>query len=629
LPRASRFSRECPRVGSSTHYLSGKNERLERILMDTRSRTASTDHPALPQYPAARAPADVFRSLDYRKEAAIARLTGGLSPASLSLAFADWMIHLASAPGKRAELASLAAANAGLLADYMRRSLAGNPLAPIAEPAPGDRRFSADAWQSEPYRLWQQTFLLTEQWWKAATSDVPGATKHHEDVVGFGARQLLDIVSPSNSPFTNPEVIQRTQATYGGSLLQGACNMLEDARRQANGQAAAGVDQFKVGEALAVTPGKVVFHNRLIELIQYSPTTEKVFAEPILIVPAWIMKYYILDLSPHNSLIRFLVAQGYTVFCISWRNVDADDRDLSLDDYRRLGAMAALDAITAIVPDQQIHATGYCLGGTLLSIAAAAMAGVGDERLASVSLLAAQTDFTEPGELQLFIDDSEVYFIESMMWSKGYLDAPQMSGAFQMLESNDLIWSHVIHDYMLGDRTPMFDLMAWDADSTRMPYRMHSEYLRQLFLDNDLASSRYQVEGRSISLRNIRAPMFVVGTDRDHIAPWRSVYKIHFLSSTEITFVLTSGGHNAGIVSEPGHANRHFRIEYASGADLRVGPDEWIAAAEPRDGSWWPAWTAWLEARSTKEPVAPPHMGPAGQEHASLVDAPGTYVLQD
>jgi polyhydroxyalkanoate synthase len=406
--------------------------------------------------------------------------------------------------------------------------------------------------------------------------------------------------------------------------------LIEDARREANGQPPAGVDQFKVGAALAVTPGKVVFRNHLIELIQYSPTTEKVFAEPILIVPAWIMKYYILDLSPHNSLIRFLVGQGYTVFCISWRNVGAEDRDLSLEDYRTFGVMSALEPIAEIVPDQRVHAAGYCLGGTLLSIAAAAMAGVGDERLSSVSLLAAQTDFTEPGALQLFIDDSEVYFIESMMWSKGYLDTSQMSGAFQMLESNDLIWSHVNHDYMLGDRTPMFDLMAWDADSTRMPYRMHSEYLRKLFLDNDLASSRYQVDGRPISLRNIRAPMFVVGTDRDHIAPWRSVYKIHYLSSTEITFLLTSGGHNAGIVSEPGHANRQFRIEYAAAADLRVGPDEWIAAVEPRDGSWWPAWTAWLASRSAKELVAPPHMGlAAAEEPVTLVDAPGTYVLQD
>ena len=597
--------------------------------MDTRSRTDVNDNRAFLPQPVAGTSCGPFRALDHTKEAAIARLTGGLSPAALSLAVADWFIHLSVAPGKRAELASLYAANGRAIRDYMLRSLTGAASSPLAEPAPADHRFRADVWQTEPYRLWSQMFLLTEQWWQAATHDVPGATRHHENVVGFGARQLLDMVSPTNSPFTNPEVIERTKATLGGNLLQGVRNMLEDARRQAGGETPAGVDQFKVGVALAVTPGKVVFSNHLIELIQYSPTTEKVIAEPILIVPAWIMKYYILDLSPNNSLIRFLVGQGYTVFCISWRNIGAEDRNLSLGDYRTLGVMAALDSIGEIVPEQRVHATGYCLGGTLLSIAAAAMAGAGDDRLASVSLFAAQTDFTEPGELQLFIDDSEVYFIESMMWSKGYLDTSQMSGAFQMLESNDLLWSRVIHDYMLGERTPMFDLMAWNADSTRMPYRMHLEYLRQLFLDNDLAASRYQVDGRPISLRNLRAPMFVVGTDRDHIAPWRSVYKIHYLSSTNITFVLTSGGHNAGIVSEPGHASRQFRIEYTAATDLRIGADEWVAAAQSRDGSWWPAWTDWLATQSSAETVAPPHMGPHAQDPGSLPDAPGTYVLQD
>ena len=468
---------------------------------------------------------------------------------------------------------------------------------------------------------------MTEQWWNVATRDVPGTTHHHEDVVSFSARQLLDMMAPTNFPFTNPEVSQRAASTLGVSLIDGVRNALEDASRQAGGQPPAGLDQFKVGANLAATPGKVVFRNHLIELIQYSPVTSKVLAEPVLIVPAWIMKYYILDLSPHNSLIRYLVEQGHTVFCISWRNVDADDRELGLDDYRQLGVMEALDAVSRIVPDSRIHATGYCLGGTLLSIAAAAMAGSGDDRLASVTLFAAQTDFTEPGELQLFIDDSEVSFLESMMWSQGYLSAGQMSGAFQLLQSNDLIWSRIVHDYLLGERAPMIDLMAWNADTTRMPYRMHSEYLRRLFLNNDLACGRYEVDGRPVSIRNIRAPLFVVSTERDHIAPWHSVYKIHNLSDTEITFVLTSGGHNAGIVSEPGHAHRHFRIHRTAADDLRVSPDEWLAASASQQGSWWPAWTDWLEAHSSPQRVAPPvaasdaHGGPLG-------DAPGTYVFQ-
>ncbi len=404
------------------------------IEMDTRFKPATAESPlpldksALSTATATATATDAFRALDHAKEAMTARMTGGLSPAALGAAFSDWLIHLAAAPGKRLELASLGARNAQRIAEYMTRAALGWYAAPLAEPSAGDSRFLAEPWQTEPYRLWQQLFLLTEQWWSLATHDMPGTTHHHEDVVSFSARQLLDTVAPTNFPLTNPEVAQRAAATFGMSLLAGWRNALEDAGRQASGQPQAGLEQFKVGSNLAATPGKVVFRNHLIELIQYSPTTSKVLAEPVLIVPAWIMKYYILDLSPHNSLIRYLVEQGHTVFCISWRNVDAEDRDLSLEDYRQMGVMAALDAVSRIVPDNRIHATGYCLGGTLLSIAAAAMAGSGDDRLASVTLFAAQTDFTEPGELQLFIDDSEVYFLESMMWSQGYLSADQMSG---------------------------------------------------------------------------------------------------------------------------------------------------------------------------------------------------------
>jgi polyhydroxyalkanoate synthase len=595
--------------------------------MDTRFKPATSESPTPSDRPTLSAATESFRALDHAKEAMTARMTGGLSPAALRAALADWLIHLAAAPGKQLELAALGAQNAQRITEYLVRTALGWYAQPLEERSAGDSRFLAEPWQTEPYRFWQQAFLLTEQWWNAATRDVPGATHHHEDVVSFSARQLLDMVAPTNFPVTNPEVSQRAAATLGMSLIDGVRNALEDAARQAGGQPPAGLDQFKVGVNLAATPGKVVFRNHLIELIQYSPTTSKVLAEPVLIVPAWIMKYYILDLSPHNSLIRYLVEQGHTVFCISWRNVDAEDRDLSLEDYRQLGVMAALDAVSSIAPDRKIHATGYCLGGTWRSIAAAAMAGSGDDRLASVTLFAAQTDFTEPGELQLFIDDSEVYFLESMMWSQGYLSADQMSGAFQLLQSNDLIWSRIVHDYLLGERAPMIDLMAWNADTTRMPYRMHSEYLRRLFLNNDLACGRYAVDGRPISIRNIRAPLFVVSTERDHIAPWHSVYKIHNLSDTEITFVLTSGGHNAGIVSEPGHAHRHFRIYHTWADDLRVSPDEWLAATTSQEGSWWPTWTDWLKAHSSPKRVVPPVAGPDPREEA-LADAPGTYVLQ-
>jgi polyhydroxyalkanoate synthase len=348
-----------------------------------------------------------------------------------------------------------------------------------------------------------------------------------------------------------------------------------------------------------------------------------VHPEPVLIVPAWIMKYYILDLSPHNSLVKYLTGEGFTVFMISWRNPDAADREITFDDYRKLGIEAALDMIGSIAPDRRVHALGYCLGGTLLSIAAAAMARGGDNRLKSISLLAAQTDFTEAGELTLFINESQVAFLEDMMWEGGVLNTTQMAGAFQLLRSHDLIWSRLTRDYLMGARAAPNDLMAWNADATRLPYRMHSEYLRKLFLNNDLAGGRYVVDGKPISLSDIHTPMFVVGTVRDHVAPWKSVYKIHYQVDADVTFILTSGGHNAGIVAPPGEGGHTYRIRTKMADDTYVGPDEWLNTVSQVEGSWWLEWTKWLSARSGK-PSAPPHMGSEGA--TDLPDAPGDYV---
>jgi poly[(R)-3-hydroxyalkanoate] polymerase subunit PhaC len=571
---------------------------------------------------------EAFRAVDRMREAVISRWTAGLSPAALAVAFFDWSIHLASASGKRWELLDKASRKAGRLLAHCAAATTDPDTPPCIEPLPGDDRFRAEAWRGQPYAFLAQAFLLNQQWWHNVTHEVPGVSPHHEDVVSYAARQFLDVFSPSNFPFSNPEVADRAIEAGGANFITGFQNWLEDVRRLATGQPPVGTEEFRIGRDVAVTPGKVVYRNHLIELIQYAPATESVFAEPVLIVPAWIMKYYILDLSPNNSLVRYLVERGHTVFCISWRNPTAEDRGLAFDDYRRSGVMAALDAVSAIAPKQKIHATGYCLGGTLLTIAAAAMARAGDDRLATVTLFAAQTDFSEPGELALFIDHSQLHFLESMMWNKGYLSADQMAGAFQLLRTNDLVWSRLVRDYLMGQRTPMTDLMAWNADSTRMPYRMHAEYLRRLYLDNELAAGNFMVDGRAAALQNIRTPMFVVGTERDHVAPWRSVYTIHYHTDTDVTFVLASGGHNAGIVSEPGHQHRHFRIASKRTLDPCRNPDEWAAAASLKDGSWWPDWSGWLASYSTPERVVPPTAGAAAKNYPPMEDAPGTYVLQ-
>lgn len=600
----------------------------------TRASSASGQRTAARAPTAWRGPATPFappperNPLDRRVHAAIARATASVSPIALLLATVDWAGHLAISPGKRLELADLGLEQARRLLRYalaIAVSPPGSPAHECIEPPAQDRRFTAPEWHQWPFNLIHQSFLLTQEWWDAATRGVAGVSRHHEQVVAFAARQLLDMFSPGNFLPTNPIVLRQTLASGGMNLARGAAHAIEDFERTLSGRPPAGAEDFVVGRNVAVTPGKVVFRNGLIELIQYAPTTATVHAEPVLIVPAWIMKYYILDLSPHNSLIKYLVDQGHTVFCISWKNPGVDERDLDMDDYLELGFHAALDAVNAIVPGQKVHATGYCLGGTLLAIAAAAMARDGDERLATMTLFTAQTDFTEPGELALFIDESEVSLLEAQMAETGFLTAGQMAGAFQILRSNDLLWSRIVGEYLMGERAPMSDLMAWNADATRMPARMHGQYLRRLFLNDDLSEGRYPVGGKPVSLLDIDVPVFCVATQTDHVAPWRSVYKLHYLTPTEITFVLTSGGHNAGIVSEPGHPRREYQIRTRPAGDNYVPPDDWVCRSPRHEGSWWPAWSAWLAAHSSA-PTPPPALGAPERGYPALEDAPGCYV---
>ncbi|MDZ7600913.1 MAG: alpha/beta fold hydrolase [Hoeflea sp.] len=568
-----------------------------------------------------------YADFDRMVRGSVARATGGVSPFGLIETWTDWAMHLARAPGRQMELAEHARTNALKLMDFSAKSLAGgSPQKPFS-PKVYDHRFTDPSWKDTPFSLWQQGFLATQDWWDHATEEVRGLRRQDSDRTRFLVRQLLDTVSPSNFPGMNPEILAETARTGGRNLVEGAVHAAEDLLHTLSQSHTPPPEGYQPGKDLACTPGQVVYRNDIFELLQYTPQTARVRSEPVLIVPAWIMKYYILDLSPHNSLVNHLVGQGFTVFMISWCNPTADQRDLSLEDYRRRGVMAALDAISAIVPGRKIHANGYCLGGTMLAITAAAMARDQDDRLASVTLMAAQVDFSEAGELLLFLDESQVAFLEDMMWDQGYLDRPQMARAFASIRAEDLIYTRAVQRYYLGREDLPTDIGVWNTDTTRMPARMHSEYLRGLFLENRLTAGRFAVEGRVIALKDISAPIFVVGTESDHIAPWKSVYKTRLFTDGDLTFVLTSGGHNGGILSEPGHPNRHYRIGRRAAGALYVDPDSWFATADQQEGSWWPEWIDWLSARSSGR-SDPPSMGAPARGYAPLEPAPGRYIHQ-
>ncbi len=565
-------------------------------------------------------------TMDRAARAAAARLTQGLAPSAILEPWWDWAAHLAISPGRWLDLGEKAVKDASALTAYMSASaLGGNPSPPF-EQVFEDPRFKDPSWRMPPYDMYAQAWAAADDWWRAATRPIRGMRKRDADRVAFMADLALDAACPANAPWSNPVIAQRTLQTGGANLVAGAHNLLEDATRFARGDDDARLSAEAVGSTLATTPGEVIFRNEIMELIQYAPTTDEVRAEPILIVPAWIMKYYILDLSEHNSLVRWLIERGFTVFMISWINPGPEDSALSLDDYRLKGVMAALDVVGDVVPDEKVHACGYCLGGTLLTIAAAVMAREGDDRLASLSLLAAQVDFAEAGELMLFVDEPQIAYLEDMMWDQGVLEGDQMSGAFTLLRADELVFSKSAREYWLGERDAPFDLAVWNSDRTRMPARMHSQYLRSLFLENRLTAGRFAVDGRVVALSDITAPIFLVGTEKDHIAPWRSVYKLHLFTSAPMTFVLTSGGHNAGIVSEPGHAGRSYRIATRDPEALYQSPDAWRDRVREQNGSWWTAWGDWLAEQGGVEATRAPSMGAPAKGVKSIEPAPGRYV---
>ncbi len=570
------------------------------------------------------------QDFDREFRAQVAQMTAGLAPTAFTNAWADWASHLALSPAKQQELQQHALQRAQDTWAFALRALAGqNGVAPQEGlDAGADRRFEAPAWSQFPFNVYARAYSNSVALMKETVRDVDGVTDYHAQLLEFAVRMMLDASSPTNYLATNPELLTLTQSEQGQNLVRGFKHFVEDLSRTLKGAAPAGTDEFEVGQNVAVTPGQVVFRNELIELIQYAPSTPSVHTEPLLIVPAWIMKYYILDLSPRNSLVKYLVDQGHTVFMMSWKNPDESDRDVGMDDYLNKGFRAALDAVTAIVPKRKVHAVGYCIGGTLLSIGAAALARDKDERLASITMFAAQADFSEPGELAYFINPSQLAMLEASMHKKGVLESKQMGGAFAMLRAQDLLWQPIVNQYVKGQRDKMIDLMAWNADGTRMPWRMHTEYLYRLYLDNELATNRFPVDGKLVRLSDIKVPMFVVGTETDHVAPWKSVYKIdNLVRSDDFSFLLTSGGHNAGIVSGPVHPKRHYRMTTRRLCDAHLAPEDWMASAPRHEGSWWPAWQAWLAAHSSAR-TKPPAMGNARKGYEALEAAPGRYVKQ-
>lgn len=564
---------------------------------------------------------------DRLRNAMLARTILPLSPGTLLLAYTDWFTHLNMYPAKQGELLARGVNQYLRLGNWLACELQNKHPGPCIASMPRDKRFHDDEWQQWPFSFLYQEFLLRQEWWQDATQDVHGMHLHHEHMVNFITRQVLDMASPSNFLLTNPKALRATFEEHGDNLKRGFEFFRDDVNRFMEGVPPRGTEAFSVGQRLAITPGKVVYKNRLIELIQYTPATAQVKPQPLLIVPAWIMKYYILDLEPKDSLVKYLVDHGYTVFMISWKNPGPPERDLGFDDYRQLGVMAALDAVNAIVPNRKIHSVGYCLGGTLLTVTAAHMARVNDERLQSMTLFASLTDFSEPGELGLFIDPSEIVWLEDVMWERGYLGGSRMRNTFFYLRSLDMIWSRRVRDYLMGQPNPMSGLMAWNADTTNMPHRMHSEYLRRFYLNNDLVEGNLEIDDEPVMLLDIRVPIFTVGASTDHIAPWRSVYAINRVTRTEVSFVLTTGGHNAGVVNPPGQSRYRYQMNTHHPSEKYRSVDAFHERSDWHDGSWWPTWERWLEEHSG-EGVAPPQMGAPDAGYHILSDAPGTYVLE-
>ncbi len=546
-----------------------------------------------------------------------------MGPVNIGRAFLEMTARMMTNP------AGVMQAQMGFWQDYMtlwqntaRRMMGGETAEPVIE-SPGDRRFKDDAWkENEVFDFIKQSYLLSARFVQDTVARVDGMDPKTAQKVDFYSRQFVDAMSPSNFLLTNPEVLRKTAETGGDNLLKGLNNLLGDLER-GKGQLRikmTDMDAFKVGDNIGVSPGKVVYRNELMELIQYDPTTEKVLKRPLVIAPPWINKFYILDLRPRNSFVRWAVSQGHTVFVISWVNPDETLAEKNFEDYMTSGYLAALDAIELATGEREVNAIGYCLGGTLLASTLAYMAAKGDDRIKTATFFVTMMDFREAGELGVFIDEEQLSALEDKMNKRGYLEGSEMATTFNMLRANDLIWSFVVNNYLMGNDPFPFDLLYWNADSTRMPARMHSFYLRKMYQENLLATpGGITLAGTPIDLGRVKTPAYFLSTREDHIAPWKSTYRGTQLLGGTKRFVLAASGHIAGVVNPPDSGKYNHWVNEALPAD----PDAWLSDAAEMAGSWWPDWHRWILAHDKKQVAA---RVPGTGKLPALEDAPGSYV---
>ncbi len=546
-------------------------------------------------------------------------------PLHLTQTFMDFTAKMMADPNR------LVQAQVELWQQYMKlwqvtaQRMMGQTVAPVAEPARGDKRFNDPAWKDEVvFDYLKQSYLLTARWLQGTIKEVEGVDEKTAKKVDFYTRQFIDAVSPSNFAMTNPQVVRATVESKGENLLKGLQNLLGDLERGKGNLSIrqTDMDAFKVGGNVATTPGKVVFQNDVIQLIQYAPATEEVYEVPLLIVPPWINKFYILDLKPENSFIKWATEQGYTVFVVSWVNPDERLAKMVFEDYMNQGPLAAIDAIEKATGARKVSAIGYCIGGTLMAATLAYMAARGDDRVAACTFFTAQVDFSEPGELGVFIDEDQLASVEEMMSKKGYLEGSEMATTFNMLRANDLIWSFVVNNYLMGKDPFPFDLLFWNADATRMPAAMHSFYLRNMYQKNLLSTpGGIVLDNVPVDLRKIRIPVYIQAGKEDHIAPARSVYKATQIFSGPVRFMLAGSGHIAGVVNPPRNKKyQHWLNETAKNPPTLA---EWQSGAKEFPGSWWHDWDKWLSALSG--PKVPARVPGAGGLPA-IEDAPGSYV---